>query len=65
MTEVWRKKLPAEYWEVLALLRQEDQKLVVSSKSHSELSDSLELRLSEMEARAGLDFFSTNLRKVR
>ena len=63
MTDVWRRKLPAEYWEVLALLRQEDQKLVVSSKSHSELSDSLELRLSEMEARAGLDFSQQNFEK--
>ena len=63
MTEVWRRKLPADYWEVLAQLRHEDQKLVLASKSRSKLSDSLELRLSEMEARAGLDFSQENFEK--
>ncbi|HEX4200512.1 MAG TPA: hypothetical protein VHY59_03265, partial [Chthoniobacterales bacterium] len=64
IAEVWRKKLPAEYWEILAQLHNEDAKLVAGSKSRSPLSDSLELRLSEMEARAGLDFSQEKFEKV-
>jgi CHAT domain-containing protein len=64
IAEVWRKKLPAEYWEILAQLRSEDAKLVASSRPHSPLSDRLELRLSEMEARAGLDFSPEKFEKV-
>ncbi len=63
MTEVWRRKLPADYWEILAQLRHEDQKLLLGSRARSNLSDSLELRLSEMEARAGLDFSQQTFEK--
>jgi CHAT domain-containing protein len=64
IAEVWRKKLPADYWEILAQLRNEDAKLVATSRPNSPLSDGLELRLSEMEARAGLDFSQEKFEKV-
>ena len=56
MADVWRKKLPPDYWETLAALRQEDAKMLTSAKPRTALSQRFELRLSEMEARAGLDF---------
>jgi CHAT domain-containing protein len=56
MEDVWRLKLSPEYWGTLASLRTEEARLVVADKPRSAVSQRLELKLSEMEAQAGLDF---------
>jgi len=56
IADLWRKKLPTEYWETLAALRGEEARLMAGVKSHNATADHLELRLSEMEAQAGLTF---------
>lgn len=56
MEDVWRRKLSPEYWETLALLRKEETRLLAADKPPSAASQRLELKLSEMEAQAGLDF---------
>lgn len=54
ITDVWRRKLPAQYWETLAALHTEESRLLADGTSRSNRSDALELRLSEMESQAGL-----------
>ena len=63
MAELWRRKLPAEYWETLASLRREEGRLIATSQPRSALSEGLELRISEMEAQAGLDFSQEKFEK--
>jgi CHAT domain-containing protein len=63
MTEVWRKKLPTEYWEALAELRREEARLIATATPRSAVSERLELRISEMEAQAGLDFSQEKFEK--
>ncbi len=56
MAGIWRKRLPAEYWEALAALRREEARLIAIDSPRSIASERLKLRISEMEAQAGLDF---------
>ena len=65
MTEVWRRKLPSEYWEVLALLRQEDQEIgrVLQVPQRAFRQSRIETFRNGSASRPG--FFSTKLRKVR
>jgi CHAT domain-containing protein len=63
INEVWRKKLSGEYWEALAGLHREEAKLIATATPRSKVSDSLELRISEMEAQAGLDFSQEKFEK--
>jgi len=51
LREVWRKRLPKEYWAVLSVLRDEEGRALLSGRP-SPASDRLHLRLSEMEAHA-------------
>src|ERR1041385_6522179 len=48
LAEAWRAKLPAEYWEVLGRLRSNEE------RGRHDSSD-LKLKLTEMEAKAGLE----------
>ena len=50
----WRKGLPLEYWEVLAQLRAEESRTIQSGTERTPRTDSLRLKLTEMEAKAGM-----------
>jgi CHAT domain-containing protein len=54
LADVWRRKLPVEFWEILSKLRSEDVRLLRARLRKSSASDGLRLRLGEMEAKAGL-----------
>jgi len=53
LTDVWRKKLPPEYWETSAELRAEEARFASAGARSSTLAG-LRLKLTEMEAEAGL-----------
>ena len=55
LADVWRRKLPAEYWDVLGQLRAEEAR-GIRSQSRSEQEKSLKLKLTELEAEVGLRF---------
>ncbi len=50
----WRRTLPLEYWEVLGQLQAQESGPAATQSSASGASDRLRLRLTELEARAGL-----------
>ncbi len=52
LADAWKQKLPAEYWEILAQLQAEEG-LGLVERSDAR-SASLHLRLTEMEAQAGM-----------
>ncbi len=54
LADVWRRKLPVEFWETLIKLRREDTRLLREGLQKSAVSEALRLRLGEMEAQAGL-----------
>jgi CHAT domain-containing protein len=54
LADVWRRKLPAEFWETFSKLRSEDERLLRAHLRKSPASDGLRLRLGEMEAQVGL-----------
>lgn len=59
MAEVWRRKLPAKYWQTLAQLRSEETRQVQAEGfggAGNGLVERLHLALTEMEATAGLGF---------
>jgi CHAT domain-containing protein len=56
LAEVWRKKLPAEYWEALGMLSAEDARLLRAGARTSMEAGRLRLKLTEMEAEAGVAF---------
>ncbi len=56
LRETWRRKLPLEYWQAAAQLRAEQR---------PERTAQLELALTEMEAKAGLQEFSNNIENFR
>jgi len=58
MSEVWRRKLPAEYWERLAELRAEQGRSARSGAPETAFARRLKLKLSEMEARVGLAYIT-------
>ena len=58
MAEVWRTKLPAEYWELLAQLRAEQARLLRTRQKETPVARSLKLELSEMEAQVGLGYIA-------
>ena len=63
--EAWRKGLSLEYWELLARLRVEENRMTQSGARTSAKADQLHLQLTEMEAKAGmvpLDNFPENFR---
>ncbi len=63
LAPVWRRKLPAEYWSVLSRLRSEEARVIqVESASRGEM-ERLKLKLTEMEAEAGLEFANSPLNK--
>jgi CHAT domain-containing protein len=53
LTEVWKAKLPPDYWEVLGQLGAEEGQRLRSGHP-SARSDRLHLKLTEMEAQAGI-----------
>jgi len=53
LAEVWRKKLPPEYWELLGQLGAEEAQLLRGVHAPAR-ADRLRLRLTEMEAQAGV-----------
>jgi CHAT domain-containing protein len=56
LAAVWREKLPSNYWDTLGELRQEQARAL---RGHPSIRrDQLSLKLTEMEAEAGLPFFS-------
>lgn len=57
LAAVWRKKLPPDYWQILAELRAVESQNV-SSADAGIRSGHLQLALTEMEAKAGLGFFA-------
>ena len=65
LAEVWRRKLTPNYWETLAQLRVEESRQVQMGDpeglSQSGLSETLHLKLSEMEAAAGLGYSPNKL----
>jgi CHAT domain-containing protein len=65
LRDVWRAKLPVDYWSTLAALRSEQARLLAAHQNHSALSDGFELKLSEMEAQAGLDFSHEKVENFR
>ncbi len=63
LADVWREKLPAEYWETLARLGAEDAKArgagtgsaeTGGAKTGAASANRLRLKLTEMEAKAGI-----------
>jgi CHAT domain-containing protein len=56
LAEVWRQKLPAEYWATRSKLSTENARSLRAGASKSTDADRLQLRLTEMEAEAGLAF---------
>lgn len=54
LADVWRRKLPVEFWETLNKLRREDVRLLREGLRKSPVSEALRLRLGEIEAQAGL-----------
>jgi len=65
LQDTWRERLPVEYWSTLAALRSEEAKLLRVSQTRSPESDRFELKLSEMEAQAGLNFSHENIENFR
>jgi tetratricopeptide (TPR) repeat protein len=53
-SEIWRHRLTPEFWETLARLRAEQARLLSSGQSASALSERLDLKLNELQAKAGL-----------
>lgn len=51
-----RRTMPPEYWEVLAQLQREETRLSRSNSEESPLSSNLRMRLTELEAEAGLGY---------
>jgi CHAT domain len=56
LAEVWRRKLPTEFWEDLGRLRAVDANLLRGSARKNPEAERLRLKLTEMEAAAGLGF---------
>jgi hypothetical protein len=54
VAEVWRRKLPLQFWEILSKFRAEDLCLLRIGLRKNPASDGFRLRLTEMEAQAGL-----------
>ncbi len=52
LADVWRKKLPADYWDVLGELRR------IGTKSTVDVERNLNLKLTELEAESGLRFYT-------
>ena len=48
LAEVWRKKLPAEYWEALGMLSAEDARLLRAGARTSMEAGRLRLKLTEI-----------------
>jgi CHAT domain-containing protein len=61
---VWRRKLPAAYWQALGALRNEESRLMRSAVNDSPVAARLRLRLTEMEAVAELRFLRPMPEKV-
>jgi CHAT domain-containing protein len=59
LAEAWHRKVPPEYWDTLAKLRNLDIKMGEKSPSE-EARRRLRLELAEMEAKAGLGFTTKN-----
>ncbi len=57
LAEVWRRKLPVEFWEILSKLQAEDMRLFRIGLRKSPASDRFRLRLTEMEAQAGFGVY--------
>lgn len=60
LAQIWRRKLPIEFWETLAELRAEDAAMLRAGHRKSALADSLRLRLTEMETQAGVGLDRNN-----
>jgi CHAT domain-containing protein len=60
LEEVWRERLPRRYWSTLTELRREQASILALEVAPSARSQRLELELTEMEARAGLDYSQKN-----
>ena len=58
MTDVWRKKIPAEYWEVLGQLRAEHGGPARNGQKDNPVAKCLKLNLSELEAHLGLGYIA-------
>jgi hypothetical protein len=58
MADVWRKRVPPEYWEVLGQLRAEQGRAAKTGEPEDAVSRRLKLKLSEMEAQVGLAYIA-------
>jgi CHAT domain-containing protein len=56
MSEVWRKRLPFEYWELLGELRAAQGRLARTGAPETLQVRRIKLKLSEMEAQVGLGY---------
>jgi CHAT domain-containing protein len=54
LAPVWKKRLPAEYWETLGRLTQEEARDLSTNSTISPGSRRLRLELTEMESKAGI-----------
>jgi CHAT domain-containing protein len=59
LADAWHRKVPAEYWEMLARVRQLDVKTMGKEGASGE-AGRLRLELAEMEAKAGLGILQKN-----
>ncbi len=53
-SEIWRRRLSPEFWQTLDRLRSEQARLLTRNEPSSSLSDRLNLKLTELQAKAGL-----------
>ncbi len=58
LAPIWREKLPPAYWEKLGRFRAESARLMRAGEPSSSLASRLKSEISELEASAGLRFFS-------
>ena len=66
LAEVWKQKLPPEYWEVLdRLVSEETQRLRSGARGLSQSTENLRLKLTEMEAKAGLEVRGNKVENFR
>jgi CHAT domain-containing protein len=59
LADLWRSRLPASFWATLDKLRAEEAGLLRSGARESPVSEGLKLKLTELEAQAGLGFLPT------
>jgi CHAT domain-containing protein len=65
LSRSWRKGLPTAYWDILGQLRAEQARMIRGNVMNDVKSDSLRLKLTEFEAKAGLTFHTNQYENFR